>query len=419
MRLVQLSMEQDDAVTVLLTGRAEGEFQDLIRRMCKSKGLVFDMIGLKPFVGPNGETFTSTMVFKQMFLTILIRTYAYATVFKIYEDRERHVTQFREYLSGVNEEIILSRTREVLKTDVIPVLEQESTLDPLVEMQTIQSMINSHNQAILAGIAAPKFTPLLIQKTVLYTAYHVSNKTDQKNLISLLPSTGTGKLKKLASSIVISPKTAHQSALSKIGGLGTTIPFRATEIGSYDNRIWAAKCEPVDPTQQIWHVNGPHRSPMIVLAIKPGTHPSDARHITKWQQLPAEKTYTFSTTVKEIFRLNIDDEVNPNAIARTTNGSNRHPPTRPTKDFPPLPSSRHHQQHPNSNQTHPPSFRGSRSGPQTGGGSRREYHPRGGSHNRAGRGGRGRGGGGGAGRGQIYRDYDAPGNGGAGMGDAY
>jgi hypothetical protein len=412
---VQLSMEQEDAITVLLTGRAEGEFQDIIRRILKSKGLVFDMIGLKPFVGPNSETFSSTMVFKQHFLTSLIRTYAYATVFKIYEDRERHVTQFREFLTAFNDEIISTRSREPLKADVIPVLEQDCALDPLVELKTVQSMINSHNQAILAGIAAPKFTPLLIQKTVLYTAYHVSNSSDQKKLLSLLPLNGNDKVKKLASSIVISPKSAHQAALSKIGGLGSKISFRVTDTGSFDNRIWAARCEPTDPTQQIWHVNGPHRSPMIVLAIRPGTHPSDVRHINKWQQIPDEKAFTFQTTVKEIFRLNIEDEPNPNATTQIQNETHNHPPTRSTNNFPPLPSSRNH----TSSHQNPQSFRGSRGGSRTEGGARKEYNSHrggGGGHNRTGRGGRGRGG---AGRGQSYRDYDAPGNNGSGMFDAY
>ena len=53
--LVRLSMDQTDALTVLLTGRAENNFADLIKRIIASKKLSFDMICLKPETGPNGQ----------------------------------------------------------------------------------------------------------------------------------------------------------------------------------------------------------------------------------------------------------------------------------------------------------------------------------------------------------------------------
>ena len=52
-------MQQKDALNVLLTGRAEAAFGDLLKRMTKSKGLEFDMICLKPEVGPNNQRFPS------------------------------------------------------------------------------------------------------------------------------------------------------------------------------------------------------------------------------------------------------------------------------------------------------------------------------------------------------------------------
>ena len=57
--LVRLTMQQKDALNVLLTGRAESGFADLIRRMIASKGLEFDMVCLKPEVGPNNQPLPS------------------------------------------------------------------------------------------------------------------------------------------------------------------------------------------------------------------------------------------------------------------------------------------------------------------------------------------------------------------------
>ena len=46
--LVRLSIQQKDALCVLLTGRSERGFAELIQKMVNAKGLEFDMAGLKP-----------------------------------------------------------------------------------------------------------------------------------------------------------------------------------------------------------------------------------------------------------------------------------------------------------------------------------------------------------------------------------
>jgi hypothetical protein len=87
LRLVRMSMEQKDALTVLLTGRSEAAFSDIIKRMIASQKLEFDLIGLKPEVGPNGQRFATTMNFKQSFLEDLVLTYEQAEEIRVYEDR--------------------------------------------------------------------------------------------------------------------------------------------------------------------------------------------------------------------------------------------------------------------------------------------------------------------------------------------
>lgn len=57
--LVKLSMKQKDALNVLLTGRSENDFADLIRKIVNSKGLEFDMVCLKPEAGPSNQRFAS------------------------------------------------------------------------------------------------------------------------------------------------------------------------------------------------------------------------------------------------------------------------------------------------------------------------------------------------------------------------
>lgn len=82
-----LSMEQNDALTVLLTGRAETNFAEIIKRITSSKKLEFDLICLKPQAGPNNQIFVSTMKYKQALLKDLVYTYKDADEIRIYEDR--------------------------------------------------------------------------------------------------------------------------------------------------------------------------------------------------------------------------------------------------------------------------------------------------------------------------------------------
>lgn len=85
--LVELTMQQKDALNVLLTGRSEHGFADLIKRIVKSRNLEFHMICLKPTTGPLGQKFSSTMAFKQELLKDIVYTYREAEEIRIYEDR--------------------------------------------------------------------------------------------------------------------------------------------------------------------------------------------------------------------------------------------------------------------------------------------------------------------------------------------
>lgn len=73
--LVRLSMQQKDALTILLTGRSAKSFWTLIPRILNSKQLAFDMIVLKPEVMPNGARPENVIGYKCLFLEDLLNTY--------------------------------------------------------------------------------------------------------------------------------------------------------------------------------------------------------------------------------------------------------------------------------------------------------------------------------------------------------
>lgn len=92
---MRLSVKQNDALTVLLTGRGEHNFADLIKCIVASKNLPFDMMCLKPQAGPNNERFRSTMMYKQAILEDLVHTYKDADEIRIYEDRPKQYAIFQ------------------------------------------------------------------------------------------------------------------------------------------------------------------------------------------------------------------------------------------------------------------------------------------------------------------------------------
>ncbi len=86
---MRLSIEQKDALSVLLTGRGENNFAHLIKRIVASKKLDFDMICLKPEAGPSNERFGTTLKYKQALLADILCTYQNAGEIRVYEDRPR------------------------------------------------------------------------------------------------------------------------------------------------------------------------------------------------------------------------------------------------------------------------------------------------------------------------------------------
>jgi hypothetical protein len=162
--LVGLSIQAKEVLTVMLTGRGETNFADLINRICNSKGLDFDLVVLKPEVGPSGQHFEHTIGFKQEFLKELVCTYKNSEEIKIYEDRPKHVKGFREYFEKLNKSLLSHPAnqppppRKPINAEVIHVCELKATLNPETEVEVVQKAVQRHNHAIAQGEPTPTAT---------------------------------------------------------------------------------------------------------------------------------------------------------------------------------------------------------------------------------------------------------------------
>ncbi|KAI4121522.1 MAG: hypothetical protein LQ338_006319 [Usnochroma carphineum] len=308
--LVELSIKQADTLTILLTGRGEDNFADLLKRIVASKNLAFDMICLKPQAGPNNQTFFSTMNYKQAILRDLIFTYKDADEIRVYEDRVKHTRAFRDYFESINRELTSpseSNPRKPIKAEVIQVADAVTTLDPVAETAEVQRMINAHNTAINNGSHA-LLAPLEIKRTVFFTGYLISS-VDTTRLLTLLnlPSAiPESEVRRLADNIIITPRPCPRSILAKVGGIGRKQTWQVTALGSFESRVWAARVTPI-PADAPYHTDNPF--PLVVLAVVRGSRPQDAARIQNWQPVPAGKQIVFQTEVGEKVQLRVEAEI--------------------------------------------------------------------------------------------------------------
>ncbi|KAF2267629.1 hypothetical protein CC78DRAFT_530722 [Lojkania enalia] len=308
--LVELTIQQKDALSVLLTGRSESGFAELIRRIVKSKQLDFDMICLKPAIGPANQKFRSTMEFKQELLKDIVHTYKDAEEIRVYEDRVKHTKGFRDFFFQFNKDLMsgqIPQSRKPFVADVVQVTENATQLDPVSEVAEVQRMINSHNALVKAGDAPLGTTPYQIKKTVFYTGYMIpASMTDKlTSLVKLPQGTPESEIRYLANSILITPKPCPKSILDKVGGIGAKVMWKVTGVSCFENKLWAARVEPVPKSQKFYSENP---IPTVVLAIRKGGRPADAGRIVNWQPVPDEQAYMFESVVGEKVLLRIEEE---------------------------------------------------------------------------------------------------------------
>ncbi|KAK4161679.1 hypothetical protein QBC43DRAFT_323420 [Cladorrhinum sp. PSN259] len=308
--LIHLSNKQKDALCVLLTGRSESGFSELIKRMVTSKGLEFHMISLKPAVGPDNQRFQSTIQFKHVLLECLMETYKNAEDIRIYEDRVKHVKSFRDFLNDFNKKQHSNPTRGPINGEVIQVADMVTYLDPIVEVAEVQSIVNDHNAALSKRRRGTRGDPLAIRKSVFYTGYLVKD-TDAQRLLSLVQipqNLPEGELKLHASNIMICPRPCPAHILEKVGGMGAKMKWEVTGTACFENNIWAVALRPV-PASAKYHISSP--TPFVVLALRKGARHVDAGKIHNWQPVSPDKAFTFETTVGEKILLRIENANQP------------------------------------------------------------------------------------------------------------
>lgn len=218
----------------------------------------------------------------------------------------RHVRAFDEFCKNYIQTTYSQRAS--LDHEVIQVAEVPRSLDPTVELSQVQRMVDEHN-AFQRAQGRANYPPLRIKKTVFCTGY-LLNAASTASLLNVLEVPAMfGKesdVKLLANNVLITPRPASKSILSRTGPFGTKVEFEVVGVGNHDNRVWAARVKPVDESVQIYTDNP---EPTVVLAIKRGSKPVEAQRIdaSGWQR-PPRANITFTATVGERLMLRIEED---------------------------------------------------------------------------------------------------------------
>ncbi|GAN03354.1 hypothetical protein MAM1_0039c02807 [Mucor ambiguus] len=154
---VKESMADPAHLTVLLTGRRCHPFHALMDDILASKGLAFDIVGLRPdpesdapdnpvglMFNHEPNVFETTMHFKTSFIVNILHNYSSLTDIVMWDDRQSHICVFKEHLAKMKEIGLVKRG------EMVCVVPARPKYNPEWEQETVKLMLRTHNDAVLA-----------------------------------------------------------------------------------------------------------------------------------------------------------------------------------------------------------------------------------------------------------------------------
>ena len=373
-KLVQVSkesFEDDEVVTVLLTGRST-LYADIVTRILNSRGLAFDLVVLKPKRGRGVEN--STLTFKYAFIDDVLRLGESIEEVEVYEDRAPHRDAFENYLKNwrrLKETTSDEEDQGGIKVQSVELAEENDAiglkafkvhfvtmpfihLDEAVEESLVRTMLEETNQVDMAD----EDVQYVLEKRVFGLAYNLLDSDDQSRLFDTyfpisnqqLPST-RDDWRILRQPSVFIHFNASPHIIHKVGGIGKHVEFEVTHLGVSD-KVLALSLAPVASYHEVVDENAEnvlkpdHRTrfwskneiPVLVLATREGGKPVDANHLNRWIAIPkdfenrrfmarvtAKQEISIETISKSEARVRREREEQESAKAHKTSNGRRYP----------------------------------------------------------------------------------------------
>lgn len=168
-------IQDADTMTVVLTGRRYHPFHHLIPAMLESKGLQFDLVGLRPdpelvteyqwkgtdnqvLYNLTGSVFKSTMHFKTCFILNILHMIPTLKKVVMWDDRFHHVKRFKEYLNAVKVSGVIDEGNVIYVPGIRP------KYNPEWEKRVIGHIIETHNKALLEHVHEGKENGKIVER---------------------------------------------------------------------------------------------------------------------------------------------------------------------------------------------------------------------------------------------------------------
>ena len=223
-KLAQLSFEATDTVSVLLTGRKELRFSELLGRMltvtrnlsnqgvndlkfsavclkknnsqvATVKGILPEDNGISTQDSSSNNEYMHTADYKKALFTDFITYYKNLEEITIYDDRIKQINSFKTFFNNF-------RPRCKFQWFVIPVTPKSTTLDPAMEYKLVTKMIEEHNRELqrLAGQRGQyksNYEELTIKWTPRQCGFFLDKKSQRKLLSFSYAYLKKGPIKKI------------------------------------------------------------------------------------------------------------------------------------------------------------------------------------------------------------------------------
>lgn len=298
--LMKLSAEDDETLTIVMTGRRKNLFTNIINDILKSRSLKFHALVLKQ------GNFDSTFKFKTQVLTDILNHYHNIQEVTVYDDRKSELNGFQTFLNEYNEAM-----RPDLVYSLVPVFTPVKYLDPKTERELVEEYVDQHNKLVENGDTSVRLQQISLKKSFFYDAYVVDchSKADViEFLIKKYPDYFTEEylqVSKFQNDFIAISKTKLPKVIEKrLAGDKKKFYWRITHFGFSDESC-AVRAEPVD-NENISTLFSPPLLPVSSKG-KSATTPIDAfQQIENW--IPVDDGLTITTYFGQVISFKIASE---------------------------------------------------------------------------------------------------------------
>ncbi|ANZ73075.1 BA75_00258T0 [Komagataella pastoris] len=269
--LMKSSKQSDTTVCVLICSFRDAEMYNDLREVLASEDIAADAIITRPKHIPAAD-------FKKIVVLDLLHYYSMCQEVNIYDwDKEFLISMDQLFLKwSTDEDSIIEGT-----TVVTPRL--YSHLDPLVERQLVENLIDEHNRR-LVEFQDQNLDCLTIRQSLLGTVYFLT-QTARIEVLEHCIEKQKGFLPDETDSLVFECEEIYislnnaQSAIKALGGIGAQIRFGVSHYGSFADQFYALKLLGDKELPSLT------KSPILLIARHPDAivKPLDCDKITNWQ----------------------------------------------------------------------------------------------------------------------------------------